>query len=206
MDDRSRNIDQSIFDELEQLGKSDIKRITEADFIDHVIPIIMSRARGEEVVDLTALVNVAGSPNSPLHVVDNGNTQILFTIPPILAVTPLAVLANPASSVNANHAYEALSLYHGHMRNGDELSADRALLSGLGPLIGNAQQSTALDYLKTWIPIYRRYNLPISTLLGLSDEVVEKMVAATPGADGDSSKKPSTSNGQGQLGDEIYDL
>lgn len=155
-------LEDSLFDTIEKLGKSDRYSILESDFIDNILPLIKARG-GEEEIDLRRWVETAGNPHAELNVIDDGSNEVIFVLPPVMARIGTLANLDPGHGSQIN---DAISMYGSLLANHDEVQAEALLFRELAPLIEPVNREYTLSFLRRWYPIYRRYNIDMSLLFG----------------------------------------
>lgn len=173
----STDVPDYIFEELDRVGQTDRKSILESDFIGHFLPMIRARD-SDESFDIRSWVEIAGTPHSPINVIDDNSHELLFILPPVMA--RIGTFADPDVNVS-----DTIIRYGAMMENHDLAQADALLFRDLGGLIAGIDKDRLIESIRQWVPIYKRYDLDLTKLTGLTnlepyreffgDEVVEQL-------------------------------
>ena len=146
---------------LNERAASDRPKLPEALFVKHLLPLLYNRDQIPDL-DLGVWLDIAGNPHRSIDVVDVKN-NVLFTVPPVLARVP-----SLQRSLNSNDiSVSELAYMYGQKAAAEHPAAadawlERALKNQNIPV----QQTQVIEYLQQWVKIYKRYNLPLTRLLG----------------------------------------
>ncbi|QVD49139.1 hypothetical protein LUCX_69 [Xanthomonas phage vB_XciM_LucasX] len=151
--------------EMRQLPK-----LPESVFVQHLLPILV--AAGEQKrVDLTRWLDIAGTPQRAIEVVDDNTGEQLFILPPLMRSLPTVF---QEELIYSNIVGGSLQRTDVHPMVGQNFLADalrRVQLGVKGP---------DLESLKNWNSIRARYNLP-----PIGGEAAVKLGAAPASAGGE---------------------
>jgi len=157
---------QSMFRQLTDTAAMDRPRLSEHEFVEHLLPHLVRNIDAEDgsnEVDLTIWLAVAGNPHRWIDVVDQTNT-LLFSVPP-----PLARLNTTAPSLTPREGPSASDIVkiYGEKRLIHPGAGDAFLNFALASEAKiSLEQEEQLRCLDAWITIYKRYNLPTEKLFG----------------------------------------
>lgn len=156
---------------LNDMASKDNPKISEHDFVKYLLPVLVDYQNSGDV-SLQIWLEIAGNPHQPIDVFDIKG-ELLFTVPPILARVPS--IDRPLESTTTSVG-ELAYLYGQKARAEHPAVADAWLETVMRSQVIPADQEQVLGYMKEWIKIYRRYNLPMDRLIG-SDEKLGKLVS-----------------------------
>lgn len=151
---------------MNAVALEDRPKLPEHDFVKFLLPVLIDYRNGGDV-NLQRWLEIAGNAHRSIDVVDAKN-ELLFTVPPILARVPSNGRPLNANTVSVS---ELAYMYGRKVETEHPAAADAWLASALRNQIIPADQEQVLKYLKEWIKIYKRYNLPLERLIGKDDDL-----------------------------------
>lgn len=148
--------------DMRRVEATDKPKITEEAFVKHLLPLLVNRDRVPDL-DVTVWLDIAGNPHRPIDVAKRDG-EVLFTIPPLIARTP--TLAPSKEYRGAEGLNEIMAVYAAKQTTEHPAAADVFLEHALRNQVLSADQQQLLDFLRQWVFIYRRYDIPLEPLLG----------------------------------------
>lgn len=153
---------------MNEVAESDRPKMSEHDFAKYLLPLLIDHQNAGDV-NLNLWLDIAGNPHRSIDVFDVKN-QLLFTVPPILARVPSIDRPLDTQSVSVS---ELAYMYGRKAEVEHPAAADIWLEGALRNHNIPADQEQILDYMRNWIKIYHRYNLPIDKLIGKDDKLAK---------------------------------
>lgn len=185
-----------ISDELKNLASPDYlsrPRMSEKDFVRFLLPLLVN-IDNQKQLDMTIWLDIAGNPHRPIDVYDAGK-QLLFTVPPLLARVPTEMPTRERSGVDFN---SILHLYGAKRKAEHPAAADAWFMAAIADAVISVDEQQAIEWLKSWVSIYSRYDIPLNKLFGGAD-------VAQPASD-ETTKVPTPVSGGETLTGEFDDL
>ncbi|MCY1281945.1 hypothetical protein D9M68_19960 [compost metagenome] len=161
------------FAALDEMDKNVNTRLRESEVVKHLLPHLIPDPENPNQRPVEIYAAAAGSPMRMIDVVsDRDNAKILYTIPPLIAPTPMIIRtmdASPASDVGALAAQFDAEITVNHPGAVIDNFVQRLMHLNYTP-----SDAISVVYSMMWAQIYRRYNIPLERLFGEHAPAFEK--------------------------------
>lgn len=152
------------FARLEAMDYESNAKLRESEFTRRLLPHLIPSEDGSPR-DVSIYIAAAGHPGRMIDVVaDNDPNTILFTVPPLIAQTPMTIRgleAGPETDIgelSAQFEAQITTQHPGAVING---FVQRMMALNYTPA-----DAVEIAYARMWMKIYGRYNIPLSRLYG----------------------------------------
>lgn len=159
---------------LEEMDRDANARMSERDFTQRLLPHLIPNGSGERVrVDI--FVAAAGHANRMIDVYEHGTQgNLLFTVPPLLAPTPMTIRsidARPETDIG-----ELTAEFEAQVTTNQPGMVIDGFVQRLMALNYTQGDAISAIYGLMWARIYRRYNIPLELMFGENAALVEKQL------------------------------
>jgi len=167
------------FSRLDEMDRESNAKIRETDFTKRLLPHLVPSKDGGPDRRVDIFVAAAGHPNRMIDVVsDTDATKVLFTVPPLLSPTPMAIRsvnARPETDIGELAAEFELQIGTSHPGAVIDSYVQRLMNLNYTPA-----DAISTIYAKMWAMIYQRYNIPLELMFGEKAALVEQELGNTP--------------------------
>jgi hypothetical protein len=153
---------EAAYQDMQRQAANDRPKIPEAEFVRSLLPLLVNIDNVPDL-DVSIWLTIAGNPHRAIDVANMQTGEVLFTVPPLLARSPTAMSQN---DMERGGISAVLYEYGAKLKAESPVSANIWLEHNLRGSELSADQENIAEYLKQWVIIYSRYNLPLERLFG----------------------------------------
>lgn len=170
------------FKELEKMDREANTRLKESEVVRHLLPHLIHDPENPNKNATELYIAAAGSATRMIDVVaDNDPNKVLYTIPPLVAQTPMVIRGadtNPDTDISAIMAQFEAEVTVSHP--GAVIDNFVARMANLNH---SPTEAISMVYGLMWARIYKRYNIPLERLFGENAEEAARMLGMSADAD-----------------------
>lgn len=179
------------FQRLEQMDRDSNAKVRESDFVKRLLPHLIRPEDGSADRRVDIYVAAAGNPTRMIDVVSDSDPKVvLFTVPPLISPTPMAIRsihARPETDIGELAAEFEVQITTSHPGGVIEGFVQRLLSLNYTPA-----DAISTVYAKMWAMIYKRYNIPLERMFGADAALVEQELGGAVSAVNDAPQKKGT--------------
>lgn len=160
------------FKRLDSYAEIDNVKMSETDFTTRLLPHLVPTETGESR-DVSIWIAATGHAYRMIDVMDDRTGEILYTVPPLFAPTPMTIRdqrSSPDSDIG-----EITAMFSAEMLSGHPGMAIDKFVRTLSSMTFTPAEAIETVYSIMWAKIYLRYNIPLERLFGDRAEEIRKL-------------------------------
>lgn len=163
------------FKALDQMDREANARLRETEVVKHLLPHLIPNPDDPTPRNMEIYVAAAGHPTKMIDVVsDTDPNTVLYTIPPLLAPSPMIIRQidpNPETDIG-----EMAAMFEAEITTNHPGAVIDNFVSRLVGMNYAPTDAITTVYSLMWAKIYKRYNIPLERLFGEQADDVRRIL------------------------------